>query len=226
MDFSWNLTVESFIIIGKAYWDGGIYKMLHREDMLELTRRMNLSRTSFTRIAGCYCDREGNVEGTFNTNFLKLSPQDKKKHLELAKAVLFSKTNEQLKEYTFSAGNQGPESMRQLLEAMRQCGLKNDALMDIFYEQISEKYSAFSEYGIFVFHDRYDVPAKGTDKERQWESEEVFEYLICVICPVDKEYEPGKPLCGFLYPSFKDRSCDLDHIAVFRERETKNFSDF
>ena len=53
MDFNWNLTVESFIIIGKAYWDGGIYKMLHREDMLELTRRMNLSRTSFTRIAGC-----------------------------------------------------------------------------------------------------------------------------------------------------------------------------
>ena len=67
---------------------------------------------------------------------------------------------------------------------------------------------------------------KGADKERQWESEEVFEYLICVICPVDKEYEPGKPLRGFLYPSFNDRSCDLDHIAVFRERETKNFFDF
>ena len=33
MDFNWNLTVESFIIIGKAYWDGGIYKMLHREEM-------------------------------------------------------------------------------------------------------------------------------------------------------------------------------------------------
>ena len=97
--------------------------------------------------------------------------------------MLFSKTNEQLKEYTFSAGNQGPESMRQLLEAMRQCGLKNDALMDIFYEQISVKYSAFSEYGIFVFHDRYDVPAKGADKERQWESEEVLRISHSAAAP-------------------------------------------
>ena len=27
---------------------------INREDMLELTRRMTVARTSFTRIAGCY----------------------------------------------------------------------------------------------------------------------------------------------------------------------------
>ena len=46
--------------------------MIRREDMLELTRRMTLSRTSFTRIAGCYVDRDGEFDGSFNTNFLKL----------------------------------------------------------------------------------------------------------------------------------------------------------
>ena len=34
-------------------------KTINREDMLELTRRMTPSRTSFTRIAGCYADQEG-----------------------------------------------------------------------------------------------------------------------------------------------------------------------
>lgn len=29
---------------------------IDREDMLALTRRMNVSRCSFTRIAGCYVD--------------------------------------------------------------------------------------------------------------------------------------------------------------------------
>ena len=48
-------------------------RMINREDMLELTRRMTLSRTSITRIAGCYVDRDGEFEGSFNTNFLKLS---------------------------------------------------------------------------------------------------------------------------------------------------------
>ena len=32
--------------------------MIVREDMLELTRRMTPARTSITRIAGCYVDRE------------------------------------------------------------------------------------------------------------------------------------------------------------------------
>ena len=30
--------------------------MINREDMMELTRRMNVSRTSFTRVAGCYVE--------------------------------------------------------------------------------------------------------------------------------------------------------------------------
>ena len=50
---------------------------IDREDMLELTRRMTVKRSSMTRIAGAYMDREGYVDGTFNTNFLKLSPADK-----------------------------------------------------------------------------------------------------------------------------------------------------
>ena len=43
--------------------------MINREDMLELTRRMTVSRSNFTRLAGAYYDEEGYVEGTFNTNF-------------------------------------------------------------------------------------------------------------------------------------------------------------
>ena len=36
--------------------------MINREDMLELTRRMTPARTSFTRIAGCYVDADGDFD--------------------------------------------------------------------------------------------------------------------------------------------------------------------
>lgn len=189
--------------------------MIDREDMLELTRRMTPSRSSFTRIAGCYFDKDGEIDGTFNIHFLKLSGSDKKKNIEIAKTIPYSKTNEQLKEYEFPKEAKKPGTAWQLLEAMKQCGLKNDALMEIFYEHVAEHYRTNREYAVLVFHDRYDVPVKGSDKERQWESEEVYEYLICAICPLTGEYEPGKPECGFLYPSFANRSCYADHIAVF-----------
>lgn len=190
--------------------------MIDREDMLELTRRMTLARTSFTRIAGCYVDRDGDFDGSFNTNFLKLSSSERTGKLKLAKEIPFSATNVNLKKYEFGQSSRKPGSMRQLLMGMKECGLKNDALMDTFYDVVMEKYQTNSPYAILVFHDRYDIPAKASDKERLWESEEVFEYMICAICPLTGEYEPGLPECGFLYPAFTDRSGDLNHIDVFQ----------
>ena len=191
--------------------------MISREDMLELTRRMTPARTSITRIAGCYVDRDGEFDGSFNTNFLKLSGSDKARNLKLAKAVPFSDTNQNLIKYEFSAEAQKPGSMWQLLMALKECGLKNDALLDTFYDVVMERYQTDSEYAVLMFHDRYDIPAKAADKERLWESEEVFEYLICVICPLADEYEPGEPECGFLFPAFKDRSGDLNHVNEFQK---------
>lgn len=52
---------------------------INREDMLELTRRMTVKRNCFSRIAGAYMDEEGDVDGTFNRHFLKLSPSEQAK---------------------------------------------------------------------------------------------------------------------------------------------------
>ena len=186
--------------------------MINREDMLELTRRMTPKRTSITRIAGCYVDRNGDFDGSFNTNFLKLSEAERAKNLNLAKT---------LKKYEFGPDQLKPGSIWQLLMAMKECGLKNDALMDAFYDIVMEHYKSDSEYAIMVFHDRYDIPAKASDKERLWESEEVFEYIICVICPLSGRYEPGDPACGFLFPAFTERSGDLNHVNIFQGNPEK-----
>ena len=65
---------------------------IDREDMLELTRRMTVSRNCFSRIAGAYMDEEGFIDGTFNTHFLKLSGSEKEKNLNIAKTVPYSNT--------------------------------------------------------------------------------------------------------------------------------------
>jgi len=191
--------------------------MINREDMLELTRRMTLSRNSITRIAGCYVDEEGEFEGSFNTGFLKLSAAERTAKLELAKTIPFAPTNINLKRYEFSDVARTPGSMWQLLMALRECGLKNDAMLDTFYDIVMESFGEKGDYAILVFHDRYDIPAKAADKERLWESEEMFEYLICAVCPLVGEYEPGPPDCGFLFPAFTERSGDLNHVLVYHK---------
>jgi len=189
--------------------------MINRDDMLELTRRMNVSRNSFTRLAGGYIDAEGWTDGTFNINFRNLTPSEQSKNLAIAKAIPFSNTNENLIAHPINQTNH----MIQLMNGIKSCGLKNDALMNTFYEIIADHYHPNHDYAVYVFHDRYDIPVKVSDKEHLGESEEVYEYLICAICPLIGEYEPGEPEFGFLYPNFEDRSCDDSTIAIFHKNK-------
>lgn len=189
--------------------------MINREDMLELTRRMTPARSCFDRIAGAYIDDMGEVDESFNIHFGKLSGSEKAKNLALAKVIPFSETNVQLKEYTFPEAVKGKNSMWQLLVAMQQCALKNDALMEVFYEQIADGYPVDYPFAVYMFHGVYDVPLKAKDKESLWESEEVYDFLVCILSPLKGEYELDEPVFGFLYPAFSDRSADKNKINIF-----------
>jgi len=83
--------------------------------------------------------------------------------------------------------------------------LRNDALMDIFYEMFGERYQATHDYGVYFFLGKYDIPRKGTDHTMQWESKEVYYFVLCAVCPVNADYEPQEPECGFLFPAYKER---------------------
>ncbi len=184
--------------------------MINRDDMLELTRRMNIARNCFTRVAGAYMDSEGFEDGTFNIHFGKLSKPDMKKNIELAKVIPFAKTNEQLKEYKMPKGN-----IRNLLLSLKKNGLKDDALLSVFYELVGENYKSSKDYSIFMFAGGYDIPVKASDGERLEGSEEFYDFLICAISPLQGEYEPGIPEFGFIYPAFKDRTGDNDYINIY-----------
>lgn len=199
--------------------------MLDREDMLELTRRMTPSRNCFGRVAGSFRDAEGNDDGTFNTFFLGLKPADKEKQLQIAKSIPYAKTNEELKEYAFPGTSKKSKEVFKLLYALNACELKNDAMLETFYDYIGDRYFSLSDYAIYVYHGTYDVPVRGKDKEWLEGSEEVYSFLICALCPLT-DGEPGKPECGFLYPSFANHSKDDAHIAVFDSNPTDPHLEF
>ncbi|MBO6114691.1 MAG: DUF4317 family protein [Lachnospiraceae bacterium] len=187
--------------------------MIDRNDMLELTRRMTPSRNCFFRVAGAYVDKDLDMD-TFNIHFGKLGAAETKQKLDMAKAVIFSETNENLREYKF--GDNRKKSLWPLLVTLKDNGLKDDAMLDTLYEIIGENYRASDEYGIFLFYGSYDVPVKAKDKTWLEGSEEVYDFIICAIAPLEGEYEPGKPEFGFLFPAFADRSADIDRIYIYQ----------
>ena len=192
--------------------------MINRDDMLELTRRMTPSRNCFSRVAGAYMDEEGFDTGTFNIHFGKLGAAETKQKLDMAKAVIFSNTNENLKDYGF--GKNRKESLWPLLVTLKENGLKDDAMLATLYEIIGENYRAAGEYCIFLFYGSYDVPVKAKDKSWLEGSGEVYVFIICAIAPLEGEYEPGAPEFGFLFPAFADRSSDVNNIYIYHSDES------
>jgi len=88
-------------------------------------------------------------------------------------------------------------------------------LMELLYEQMADGFPVDYEFAVFVFHGTYDVPLKAKDKEHLWESEEVYDFIICTVSPMAGEYEPAEPVFGFLYPAFSDRSAEEGMIDIF-----------
>ena len=182
--------------------------------MMELTRRMTVSRNCFSRIAGAYIDNEGFIEGSFNIHFLKLSKAEQEKSLKIAKAIPFAVPEKELTCQSF----ENASDIQKLLLALRECELKNDALLYSLYEYIGNLLHPGYPYGVYVFYGNYDIPRKGTDHQSQWESEEVYQFLVCAISPLIGDYEMGTPNAGFLFPAFIDRSADINHTYVMRRR--------
>lgn len=46
-------------------------------------------------------------------------------------------------------------------------------------------------------------------------SEEVYQFLICAVCSVNDNYEPGELEYGFLFPAFENRSSDTERIDIY-----------
>ncbi len=84
---------------------------------------------------------------------------------------------------------------------------------------IIDSYDYVGNYLILVFHDAYDVMTKTSDNNKLDESEEVYEYLLCAICPVTltkpglgyredenrigpriRDWVVGVPDTGFVFP--------------------------
>lgn len=212
---------------------------MNKKDILELKRRFKKDACTFTRLCGCYVDADHNKVTSFGETFLNLEDEEFYKYLEISKKVMSGTIGNNLLELEFPTAEEAAGGRQQFLMGLRESALKNDDLMDAFYDLVIDSYDYVGNYLILVFHDAYDVMTKTSDNNKLDESEEVYEYLLCAICPVNltkpglgyredenrigpriRDWVVGAPDTGFVFPAFTDRSTDI-HSVMFYTRDTK-----
>ena len=213
---------------------------MNKKDILEIKRRFTKEGATFTKLAGCYVNSSKEKILTFRDTFLNITDEEMFKYLEIAKKTMSGKLMNNLLDLEFHADAEEEGGSQDLLLKLRACRLEDDELVNEFYDKVIESYDKIDNYLILLFHDAYDVPMKTSDNLALDDSEEVYEYIICAICPVDlskqvlgydeddqkfealdRDWVVGACESAFTFPAFSERSTDLHHALVYT-KDQKN----
>lgn len=213
---------------------------MRKKDILELKKRFKNDHCTFTKMCGCYVNGEKNILLKFRETFLNLEEDDYFKYLEIAKKVLSGTIENNILELNFELNEEHVNEKQLEFMKLKNSQLKDDLLLDDFYNSIINNYDYEGNFLILIFHDAYDIITKTKDNAKLDESEEVYEYILCAICPVElskaglryfeeensiksrtRDWVVEAPSNGFVFPAFINRTTDVNSIMYY----TKNAKD-
>ena len=211
---------------------------MHKKEVLEIRKQYKPEECSITRICGCYVNGNKEIVAQSRDAFLSLPDEEIFKYLTIFKQTLSGTIGKNLINMEFPLEQEMPGGTQEFLLQLRESKLQDDMLLEEFYQKIIENYYYGENYYIILIHVAYDIPGKSTDGSEMFDaSDEVYEYLLCSICPVQlsKEglcYNPETnhmenrirdwlvepPVKGFLFPAFNDRNTDIHGLLYFSKQ--------
>lgn len=218
---------------------------MNKKEVAEIKRRLKKENCTIQHMCGCYVDAEKNKLVTFSQKFLNLEEDEFYKYLEIAGKALSGTLGNNLLELEFPIDEEAVGGRQQILMALRASKLEDDALLDTYYDLIIDSYDYVGNYLITLYYDVYDVPLKGTDELAMDESDEVYEYLLCCICPVAlskpglgylegehrigariRDWVVGPTDTAFLFPAFNGRATDIHSTLVYTKNAKEPHEEF
>ena len=212
---------------------------MNQKEIAELRRRFRPDKSAVSRIYGCYVNGSSKEIVSDLDEPLSLMPEEEaEKYLSLLKKALSGTLGRNLLDIVFSTQQVADSDEHRLLTALRSSALKDAGARAAFYQKVIQALDmGEGNYLILLAHDAYDVPHRGGDGALQADaSDEVFQYILCCVCPVksckmELGYFPGEnefhscaagqvvspPELGFLFPAFDDRAANI-YNALFYSR--------
>lgn len=216
------------------------------KEIAEIRRRINKDKTSITHIRGCYVNERGEIISMFDQSLGISSQEETESYLALLKRTLSGTPGKNLIDISFSTKQVMDSEEHKLLMALRNSSLKDDDIVQEFFQRIIQTLSFEGNYLILIASDNYDVPYRAKDGSKQHDaSSEVFSYILCCICPVklkqpelsyndsEKEFHNSKsgwvvtaPQLGFMFPAFDDRSANIYNALYYTKDTAETHTEF
>lgn len=219
---------------------------MNKKEILEIRKQYTHEKCAISRICTCYVDGEKNIKTQMKEAFLSLPEEETFKYFNIFKQTLSGTPGKNLLNLEFPLEAENAGGAQEFLLRLRDSQLKDEALLEEFYQKIIEHYYFPENYYIILIHAAYDIPGRSLDGSEMFDaSDNVYEYLLCSLCPV-KLSKPGlfynmehnqienrirdwvvePPVKGFLFPAFNDRNSDIHSMLYFSKMAEELQPDF
>ena len=207
----------------------------------EIRRHLRRERSNITALYGCYVNENKEIISTFRQSTGMMPENESDKYYALLRRTLSGSIGKNLIDITFKTSQVADSPEHKLLMDLRKSQLKDEELLQQFYQKVIDSVVMEENYLILMACDSYDVPLKSKDDSFQKDqSEETYTYIICTICTVkqtkanlhyvaeEKMFHDGAmnqmvsaPALGFLFPAFDNRSTNI-YNALYYTRDVKS----
>lgn len=219
--------------------------MINKE-ILEIKKLLNKAEDSSIKLCGCYVAGEEKKKLTYINDYISNMPDDDQhKFVEILRKALSGTLGKNLFNLDFTPEAENEGGRQSFLLALRNSELKDNELLDNYYDSVIEKFNLAGNYLILVMYDVYGVPVKTKDNIKLDDSEEMFSYIISCICPVNlakpalsyheetnsienrtRDWIVDMPCAGFMFPAFNDRSTDIHSLLYYVKSPSSMYDDF
>lgn len=208
---------------------------MNKREINEIKRRLSPDKHNISCIRGCYVNEQNEIISVFNNSAILMLQEEVEKYLAIFKRTLSGTPGKNSIDVDFSTGQVSFDEQHKLLMKLKESALRNDDAVNEFFNHIIESVKCDSNYLILLMCDTYDVPSFSKDgKKSEEESNEVFTYIICSVCPVKMtktalSYDPQEnnfhnsklnwiviaPEFGFMFPTFENRRTNIYHSLFY-----------
>ena len=211
---------------------------MNKKEILEIRKQFTPANCAITRICGCYVDHEKEKKMESKEAFLSLPEEEAFKYFDIFKKTLSGTVGKNILNMEFPIDQEMPGGTQEFLMKLKASKLEDDMLLEEFYDKVIATYEYAENYYIILIHAMYDVPGRSSDNLEMFDaSDEVYEYLVCSICPVSlskaglsynaesnciqdriRDWVVDMPDKGFLFPAFNDRSTDIHGVLYYTKK--------
>ena len=208
---------------------------MNKKEISEIKKLFTPAGCAITRICGCYVDADKNKRTELKEAFLSLPEEEAFKYFTIFKKTMSGTLGKNLINMEFPLSAESEGGTQEFLLRLRDSGLKDESLLEEFYDKVIENYDYGENYYIILIHCAYDIPAKASHGAEKFDaSDYVHELVLCSICPVKlskeglcynsvtnaienriRDWLVEAPALGFLFPAFNDRNTDIHSLLYY-----------